>query len=276
MQTLLFDRRWSITVGDVDISELACEFAVKKTLKKEPNTCSLKIWNLSERTRAHFTAPKATTIRIEAGYKGRLSQIYLGDVRAVAPGVIQGSDIVTELTSGDSEKKLAQSRMAIPLGAKTPPGDALKAIAAAIGVKPGNVSQVAAKLASKGSAVFARGTVITGNGARALTDLCRSAGLEWSIQDGAVQVLDLGQGLETFPYVLSPDSGLIGSPALSNDGTITAETLMIPEIRPGMRVQFDSFAVKGLFRLDECEYSGQTHGSNWSIRITCNKPKGKK
>lgn len=279
MASQLFGRAWNITIGETEVSSstrgnsaLSCTFSVKKTIKAEPNTCTLSIYNLSDLSRRKFTEPKATTIRIEAGYADRLSQIYLGEVRALAPGERNGANIVTELTSGDGEKKLA-GRLSVPIGPKTPPGDALRAIVKALGVKPGNSDKAAAALATKGVAVFSRGTVLTGNVARALTDFCRSAGLEWSVQDGAVQILDLGAGLETNPYVLKASSGLINAPKISSDGKVSAETLMLPDLRPGMRVQFDSLSVSGLYRIIECETSGETHGGAWGHKIVCEKPK---
>lgn len=279
--TTLYGRSWNITIGDTEVSSsvngvnsLACTFSVRKTLKAEPNTCTLAVYNLSADSRRKFTSPKSSKIRIEAGYGERLTQLYLGDVRALTPGERRGADIVTELTSGDGEKAIGQARLSVPIGAKTPAGDALQAIARALGVGQGNVAKARTALASKGVTVFARGTVLTGNVARALTDFCRSAGLEWSIQDGAIQILDIGQGLETRPYVLSASTGLVNAPKVSSDGKVSAETLMLPDLRPGMRVQFDSLSVTGLYRVIEAEYQGETHGAAWGIRITCEKPKG--
>lgn len=273
----LFQRAWHIAVNDVLISDqetgLACDFSVKKTLKPDPNTASVKIYNLSKATREKLTNPKRASLRIEAGYVERLSQIYLGDVRALSPGEIRGPDIVTELSSGDGGQEIQKANLQIPIGAKTPNGTALTAIAKALGVGLGNVPKVSAALASKGSAVFPRGTVLTGNVSRVLSDFCRSAGLEWSVQDGVIQILDLGKGLETNPYVLSSDSGMIGAPAIGSDGKVSVSTLMIPELRPGMRVMFETFAVNGVYRISEAEYQGSTHGNEWTIKLSCEKPK---
>lgn len=269
----LFGRAFALTVGDVDISDLACEFSVKKTIKREPNTCELRIYNLAPDTRKKLTAPKKIVVRLEAGYGKKLSQLYLGEVRALSPGEVRGADIITELSSGDSEKEIQRSHLAVPIGPKAATGDVLRAIARELGVGLGNVSAVASKLDSKGVALFGRATVITGNTARALDDFCRSAGLEWSIQDGALQLLDIGKALDSKPYVLSASSGLINAPRLDSEGKVSAQTLMLPDLRPGMRVEFDSLSVTGLYRVIQCEYVGQTHGQDWSIRIVCDKPR---
>ncbi len=268
----LFGRSWSVTIGAVEVNDLALSFKVRKTLKAEPNTCEIQIWNLSPVTRALLTTPTSTMVRIEAGYGSQLSQIYLGEVRALAPGTIDGPDILTELTSGDGEKETKTARLAVPIGAGTSSGAALRAVAATLGVGLGNIQAAIDSINARGVVLFPRATVITGNTARVLSDLCRSANLEWSIQDGALQFLDLGKPLLTHPYVLAADSGLIGAPKLDADGKVTAECLMLPHLRPGMSVQFDTLNVKGLYRICQAEYSGETYGEAWGISITCDRP----
>lgn len=268
----LFGRRWDVTIGDVDISDLAIVFNVKKTLKREPNTCELKVYNLAPDTRRRLTTPRASMVRVEAGYVDRVSQIYLGEVRALSPGYVEGSSIVTDLSSGDGEKAQQTAKLYAPLGPGVSSGDALRAIADALGVGAGNVPAAAARLTATGRTVFPRATALAGNAARVLDDFCRSAGLEWSIQDGVIQVLDLGAALETRPYVLSADSGLLGAPKLDSEGKVNAETLMIPELRPGMRVQFDSKFVTGLYRIAQIEFTGETYGDAWGSKLVCDKP----
>lgn len=272
--TQLFHRDYEITLGTTDIKGLACAFKVKKTLKSEPNTATIKVWNLSDATRDLISQPKkAVPVRIEAGYKGDTAQIYLGELRS-GTSEISGADIVTTLTSGDKEKSTQQSRIHVPIGAKTSADQALLAIARTFkDVGLGNATKMAAKLATKGLAIFPVATVLTGNSARTMTDFCRSAGLEWSIQDGKFQILDLNKALEERPFILSSESGLIGSPTQDSDGSINFTTLMIPNIRPGMRVQLDSVFVKGLYRIQECEYSGDTWGNEWDIKISAKPPK---
>jgi hypothetical protein len=270
-----------VTVNDTEVSSrrdgvaegLACRWSITKTLKPEPNTASLTVYNLSPSTRARLTKPGKATIRIEAGYGKTLSQIYLGDVRAIMPGEVQGSEISTEFTSGDGEKEIARSHLAIPIGAKTDNGKALQAIAKALGVGMGNVSAVASKLATSGRAVFPRGTVLVGNVARQLTDFCRSANLEWSIQDGALQILDVGASIDKYPYVLRADSGLIGSPKVGNDGKVSAQVMMLPGLRPGLRVMFDTLEVSGLYRIVQTDCDGETHADAWGFKLSCEKSK---
>lgn len=278
----LFGRTYRIVVGSLDITGLRCSFSIKKTLKKEPNTCIIKVYNLSESSREELSDSKAVNVSVEAGYKGENSQLYLGQLRGAFSEVV-GPDIVTTFSTGDGDKAIQSARLSIPLGPKTPNDVALLAIARTLGVGLGNANEAAAKLKAKGVSMFPVPTVLTGNASRTLTAFCRSAGLEWSIQDGKLQILDLGKALDERPFILGDSDGLgggglIGSPALTyeaktGDKLVQAECLLLPGIRPGMRIMFDSRFVKGLYRIDECEYEGDTWIGNWGIRLGCRLPK---
>ncbi len=99
----LFGRIYNVTIGTLDVSALRCSFRVKKSLKPEPNVATVKIWNLSEKSRAVFSGKGALKIRVEAGYRETgLHQIYLGEVRS-GHSTVEGPDIVTEVTTGDGE-----------------------------------------------------------------------------------------------------------------------------------------------------------------------------
>ena len=278
MASDLFGRTYKIVVGTVDITGLRCAFTIRKTLKKEPNTCTIKVYNLSESTREELSESKVLGVSVEAGYKGDNSQLYLGQLRG-ASSEVEGADITTVFSTGDGDKAIQSARLSIPLGPKTPNDVALLAIARTLGVGLGNVAQAAAKLKTSGVSLFPVGTLLTGNSAKNLTQFCRSAGLEWSIQDGKLQILDIGKALDERPYVLDSESGLIGSPSLTHeaktgDKIVKAECLMLPGLRPGMRVMFNSRFVKGLYRVEECEYEGDSWGENWGIRLACRLPKG--
>ncbi len=271
----LFGRDWNVTIGDVDVSDLACDFRVKKTLIAQPNTAELVVRNLSTATRAKLTTPRRIGVRIEAGYVGSISQIYLGEVRSVSPGSVDGPDTICELTSADSELAMQVGRLSVPVGAGAAPSTVLGAIVRALGVDAGNVSDVAGRLAKEGRLVWRRDTVLVGNAARIATDVCRMCGCEWSIQDGAMQILDLSTPLKVHPYILSSDSGLVGSPKVDQHGIVSASALMLPNLRPGMPVQFDAKFVKGTYRVIECNYQGSTWGdagAPWGIDIRCDRP----
>lgn len=253
-----------------ELSNLDCAFQVKKNLKPEPNTCELKVYNLSRDTRRVLEISKKLVLRLEAGYPDAVAQLFLGEVRS-AHTHREGADLVTEISTGDSEKELQKARIQLSVGPKVPAQVALTAIARTLGVGLGNVAPAAAKLAAKGKTIFGPGTVIQGSAAQALTDFCRSADLEWSIQDGVLQILDRAKALDDKAVLLSPDTGLIGSPTVDNKGVLQVTALIQPDLRPGRKIDLRSESFKGGYRIEECEYTGDTSGADWSVKMSCKK-----
>ena len=273
----LWKRKWRVVCGTLDVSAIDLSFSVGKSLKPEPNTAAVTLYNLSEESRNLLSAPGDLNLLIEAGYENETdkpSQIYLGPVRS-ALHTVESSDIVTTIESADSQKALGTSRFKLAVGAGTPPQVVLQVIAKSLGVKPGNLPQAAAKLAAKGKVLFPMPTSISGNGARVLTDFCRSANLEWSVQDGELQILSLGAALDSQPYILNAGTGLVGSPSVDKEGVVSLQTLMLRGLRPGLRVVVDSRFVKGVYRIQECTYSGDTRGGDWYIDMVCKPAKDK-
>ncbi len=254
-----------------EISNLDCTFQVKKNLKAEPNTCELKVFNLAEETRRTLETPKKLTLRLEAGYPDLVAQLFLGEVRS-AHSHREGENIITEISTGDSEKELASSRLALSIGPKVPAQVALMAIARSFkGVGIGNVGAASAKLAAKGSAFFGPGSALYGNSRQMLTDFCRSADLEWSIQDGMLQILDRAKALADKAVYLSAETGLVGSPTVDHKGIVSATAFIQPDLRPGRKVQFDTLSFKGGYRIEDCEYTGDTNGNDWYCKFQARK-----
>ncbi len=253
-----------------DLSGLDCVFKVKKTLKAEPNTCSLRIYNLAASTRRVLEGSKKLTLRLEAGYPGTVGQLFLGEI-ARASTERDGTDMVTKIETGDSEKEIQASRLSLTIGPKVPASVALTAIAKSLGVGLGNVGLAAAKLAAAGKTLYGPGTILTGSSAQLLTDFCRSADLEWSIQDGMIQILDRAKALDGMAVELSPETGLVGSPSVDHEGIVTAKALIQSDLIPGRKVSFDSLSFKGGYKIQEVEYLGDTSGQDWYAKLQCRK-----
>lgn len=289
--TVLFDRTCEVTINTIKLVGHDLTFEIVKTLKATPNTCVLKIYNLSEEQRASLEEVNGTSgkfgkkdkkagisgakkkvdrgipVRIEAGYGGENSLLWLGDLRTVY-SVYQKPDWVTTLESGDAEKVYKNARINVTYGPKTSIDTALRAMVRALGVGEGNLSKIVSRLKIAGAgALYPHGAVISGPVARQLTDFTRSADLEWSIQDGAIQILDRGKALAGKAINLTPDTGLIGSPTVDNNGIISAQMLMVPDVRVGGLLVVDSSRVQGSYRIIKATWSGDTSGGDWYITV---------
>lgn len=299
-------RIWSVTVGaavgglrkGLKVDGHRVSFHVQKTLKVEPNVCECTIYNLSREQRAQIEElqPKNSTtfssttgkpvakgvaqrgipLLIEAGYKDTgLSQIWLGDMRTVwSEYESKTGDWLTKIETGDGEAS-KRSSVAVSYGPGTSPDIALRAIVRALGVDEGNVAAAAIKLRQGGAATLlpAR-AVFSGSSSVALTNFCRSAGLEWSIQDGAVQILESGKSLDGKALHLTggkvghpgtPGTGLIESPSVDPLGVLTVKFLIQPGVKVGSLLVVDSATVQGNYRIVKAVWDGDTHAQPWYI-----------
>jgi len=94
--------------------------------------------------------------------------------------------------------------------------------------------------------------------------VCASYGLEWSVQDGALQILERGTAIDGKTVVkLTPETGLKGSPSVDSKGVLQFECLLNPLLKPGCVVVVESMFVRGGFRLTDVKHEGDTSGGDW-------------
>lgn len=284
--TKLFGRVWSVQIDRTDFTGLDMSFSIHKTLKPHPNTCELKLFNLSDDARSALEktplvklpvkgkgAPKfqheGIPVRITAGYEGNESLIWSGDLRTVE-SEHDGADWITTLTSGDGEQAYQKSRVNLSFGPGTPIVTVVKKLAAALGVGAGNVDVVLPLLAANPSlaALSAQGIVLSGSAAEQLTHITRSVGFEWSIQSGALQFVEHGEPAIGQVVLLSPATGLVGAPSVDQEQLLTAKMLMMPNVTPGSLLVLDSERHKGNYRIQTATYEGDTSGQPWYVDVT--------
>lgn len=263
----LFSRKSRVVIGDIEITGLDVRFSVRKTLRPEPNKAEISVWNLNETHRAAIEQKKTAPVLIEAGYKDSVSVLFLGDLRS-AVSQIDGPDIVTTLTSGDGEKAIRTARVSVSVKKGTTTDQVITLCAKALGVGEGNLSKAVAALKGAGlGTLFSAGTVLHGSAARELTGICKAAGLTWSVQNGALQILPLAKTLEGKAILLGPSTGMVGSPTVDNKGVLKVRALLIPDVFPGRKLVLDAARLKGQYRVETTTHTGDTAGEDWFVDI---------
>lgn len=240
-------------------------FKACRTLKPEPNTCDVKIWNLSPEHRALLTKVKAPVVSLTAGYAQDNTQIFYGQAVHVRHERVSPVDIVTTISTSDGGDKFQTARVKQSFGPRTKPSEVLRALVKALGVKPGNIEAAARKLdGGKLANLYVEGVTITGHAANALSCLCRSAGLEWSIQDNGVQIIDVGRDVAKTAIVLH-EGLLMGTPSVSSKNIVEGRTFIQKDFLPGRQIRIKSEFVSGPYRLEKCAYTGDTHTDDWAV-----------
>jgi hypothetical protein len=264
--TLQYDREYELIVGDVLIKDFDILFNIEKSLGRKPNTCELTIYNLNPQNRAKLESIGNVVVQLKAGYKGDIGVIFLGDTPNVN-NIKEPTDWHTVLSTDDGGKATKFDRINKSYRAGTTLNVVLADVAKSTKIKPGNLIREATKAHVLGNKVFANGVTVSGSALRQLNKLLRSAGMEWSIQDQAFQVLEQGKSLLDVAVWLDPTTGLIGVPSIDKDGDVTVKSNMNSQIIPGRQIVFSSETLSGRMRADKCTYSGDTRGDPWDVKV---------
>ncbi len=241
---------------------LRITFKATKTTKREPNTCDVSIYNLSREHREALTKVKLPVVVLEAGYENETTQLFYGQTIHTTH-LRKGADIITTLSTSDGGPKLRTARIAQSFAAGAKPSAVLAALVKALGVKVGNLKEAQKKIdTGKAANLYIEGVSLQGHAPNELDALCRSAGFEWSVQDGALQVVAVGQSVGQFATVLT-DSLMLTTPSVSNKNIVEGQTFIQHDFLPGRQIRIRTELVQGVFRLEKCQYHGDTYGDDW-------------
>lgn len=273
--TRLFNRAGKVNAGGLELSlgadavepggHLDVAFDIFRTIKPEPNTADIQIWNLNPENRLLLEESGDIPVQLEAGYEESTTLLFLGVARTVFT-VRDGSDLITTLQSGDGEKEYQQARVNVTIAPGATNQQVLDAVIKALGLGEGNTASIAAKIAAS-KPLFPQGALLTGSAAQVLHEVTQSLGFEFSIQDGALQILQIGEPLTGTATKLTPDTGLVGSPSVDSEGVITAQALLIPDIFPGRQIVIESEFLSANARVETCRYTGDTAGDDWYVDV---------
>jgi hypothetical protein len=241
---------------------LRITFKATKTTKKEPNTCEVSIYNLSAESREALTKVKLPVVVLEAGYENETTQLFYGQTIHTTHQR-KGPDIITTLSTSDGGPKLRVARISQNFAAGAKPSQVLAALVKALGVKVGNLKEAQKKIdTGKAANLYIEGVQLQGHAPNELDALCRSAGFEWSVQDGALQVVAVGQSIGQFATVLT-DPLMLTTPSVSNKNIVEGVTFIQRDFLPGRQIRIRTELVQGAFRLEKCSYHGDTYGDDW-------------
>jgi hypothetical protein len=260
----LFQRAYVLTVDTTRITGLRVAFSIKKTLKPEPNTAEIRVWNLNAERRKSIKDRHVACV-LTGGYLESAGLLFSGDARFITH-TQTGPDWVSKIVCGDGERAYSLDRVSASFGPGTPVAAVMDSVAGTLqGISTGNVKQA---LAGVGG-VFKNGFAAADNSFKTLQSLSRSQGLNLSIQDGAFSLLS-ENGLEPGTAILlTPETGLVGSPETASPEKkggalrVKARSLLQANLRPGRAVELRSAAIAGVFRVEVVEHKGDTHGGEW-------------
>lgn len=268
------ERRFFVTETEqVEVTDLRIQFSIERHLRSEPNTCEITITNLAPPLRA-LLQRDAVVISLAAGYDNVARHLFTGDVRD-AQTKRDGADLLTTVHLADGLRAHAQARVTRSYRSGTQVLTVLKDAAKSMGLLLPKAVEASAELRAN----FATGYVLEGPTRTELTRLLAPFGFTWSIQDGKLQIIhdeEMAPGAER---EISVDTGMIGDPSFSfpqpsakapkhrKRPTMSVDTLLYPELVPGLAVRVKSDEINGRFKLDTVTHAGDTHGDDWTTTV---------
>lgn len=263
----LWGRVWSLRIGSYDITELDFEASVQKSTKREPNKCSLTVYNLRKEHRDAIS--RGVEVEVNAGYQraGGAHRRFLGAVKTFD---VQRNDVdvATKVEATDKGDAYRRARVSRSFAAGTTLEAVVRHLVSALDVGTGNLEDFARGIAFEDrSSAFPTGYVVSGSAQRELTRVLHGAGLRWSVQNGVIQIAERGRPVRTTAVRLAVDTGLIGSPTVGERGKITAVTLLQPDIYPGSLVVLESDVVTGQYTVSATKDDLKSRGAEWRTTL---------
>ena len=260
---------------------LHISFSLEKSDTQSSNTGTITISNLNDTHKAQLSEEDCY-IELAAGYSSNLGNIFSGWVDSTEEDLSGGDrDMKIEVIDGFLNTDLQGS---ISLSGTVTCQAVVDACVEKLEVTSSVITEAAAeKLAL---AMYDNGFAFVGKYRAALQNVCRKAGVTFSIQNGILQIYVSGEAVTESAYILSSKTGLISIPkkitiseSNSNSGTSsdddsdgTAETgipgyeveyFLNPAIGVNDLVQVDSSQITGFYRVHKLTITGDNYTGDW-------------
>lgn len=262
-------------IGGLASGSLRIEFSVPKTSKKEPNKAKIKLYNLDPTTAALIESDEArNSIKLFAGYGGTFGGgspdesgapglIFSGEIRrGKAKTVLAPPHRITTIEANDGGSKYRSARMNKSYNAGITAFRLIDDIARSFNVTISVPDDIRDQ-------PIEEGLVATGPSRDILSSLGDSLGFEWYFEDDELKIvaLDGDNGEEAF--LLTPETGLIGSPEKTDKG-VNVVSLLNPALRVRRIVRVESRDTTGWFRIQSLEHHGDSYdGNDFTTNMEC-------
>ena len=246
---------------------LHINFSLQKSDLETQNTGRVTVWNLNKSELAVLDEVDCC-VALKAGYGKNLALIFAGIVSHVSTS-IDSADRKTEIEVIDNLIEIRDTYVSVAYNGTVNWKTIFDDVAAQMGVA----------VSYSYNAEFVgihNGFSFVGLARDIMTKGCKCCNLDWSLQNGVMQVKRPGDVMSKEVYLLSPDTGLLGIPPRADitqdeatgENTIgwDVEYLMNGAINIDDYVKLESELVKGYFRVYSLEISGDNVSGDWTCR----------
>ena len=248
------------TVYDERIGEKpTINATIKKTNKKEPNTANISIDNLSENIRNRISSKEFNLVKLHVGWYGEeLRTIFVGSIdKHDHIREAESATTTTVLECGDGSIQYSESYSKKTLQKGMTDNQIVQEI---IKDMP-EITKGAMEFPK--DRVLPRGKTLMGSSRDELTRIADRNGCDWSIQDGQLVFVPKNKVLpDLYGYLLSQDSGMVGSPQKQGDGGLSVRTFLNTSIYVNSLVRVKSMIndYNGDYKVTDIEFKLSTVG----------------
>lgn len=239
----------------------------------EPNTGECVIYNLSESTRNKIAA--TGKIEVFAGYDGIYKLISVGDIVTVNNRK-PDTDWQTQISWGDGIRSYLDVNFRRSYKEGVGLKDIFNDVFKSLGLAVDSITDELEDITNGGLS-------LTGKAKDILNKLTKDFGLTWSIQDEEVRVVKAGQPIDEFVIIISPETGLLEFPQVSEKG-IDFIAQLNPDLRPNKLVDIRSAqativqapntptsatTANGINIVQTVRFIGDNFGGQFSVKCNC-------
>lgn len=263
MSEILFNRNVILEAGvpgtqGLRWTENRIAFKVEKKVTKTTNEAQIELFNPNEQSVAAFQAP-GVIVRLFAGYEFP-KQIFQGDPINNGVNLERSSeDRVLKIEAQDGGRLLESAQVNETFTTATDLSQVLQRLSDNFGFEVGN-------LRGAENIEFPNGINLNGKMDLVLDRLGSMSNADWSIQDGALQMVkDNGDTGE--PAVLfSTQNGNLKSVVRKDKGKIEMTAVLEGSIKPGRRFVVESESINGIFKAQDVSFNGDNWSSDFDVK----------
>lgn len=272
-ENLLYNRFASLIVASRDangnqlvakeFTNLRINFSIEKTSESNANTAKIKVYNLSQSNRS-FVEQKGQALILNVGYaptglEPLVGTIFKGDI-GICRNEKNGPDWVTSFEVGDGQKSLDEKTYQRTFRDGALAETIIKDVVGAFGLAIGTVKGIKNKS-------YKSGITLSGSAKEVMDKVAADSGVEWSIQDGEVQVLPPTDALNNQAILISEQTGMINSPVKRADSGIDVVCLINPRLRPGILIKVESESINGFYRVRKVNFEGDSFEGEFKCKV---------
>jgi hypothetical protein len=281
-QLLVAARGRGLSIDNAQDAGVRLKFEITKSLQKEPNQAKFEIFNLNP-THAAQIQNEFIDVIFNAGYEGNLKLLFTGNTQFVSH-YRDKTDWITELICGDGDLALRRAFVNTTFAAGSTDETIADHCRELLGVRKGVY-----QLDGAGSL---RGRTYSKTAHETLDEIARTNGCNWSIQDGALQIVRADTMLNrNSATVLTAETGLLQAAERTEKG-ITVKCLLNPDIGVNSAIKLNNESIRaqakqrrkltaaprqqivalnkdGIYKVFKVRHSGDTRSNDWVTEILC-------